>query len=209
MTSTATMGDARGERAGESHRIGPNAITQLAAAIESHRDGDALYRVFKDAGIVDYLDTPPGEMVDEHEVCRLHHALRNRVGYASYRGIARLAGNLTGDYLLANRIPGFARQALPRMPRTLASRILTRAIERNSWTFVGSGRFHWLIKQGSPVLIIEDSPLARGCSLPGPACDYYAGTFERLYRQLSSHQGTLQETSCIANGAEVCRFEFD
>lgn len=209
MTSSATIGAERGELTGEPHRIGPNAITQLAAAIEAQRDGNALYRVFKDAGIVDYLDTPPDNMVDEHEVCRLHHALRSRVGYASYRSIARLAGSLTGDYLLANRIPGLVRLTLPRMPRTLASRILTRAIERNSWTFVGSGQFRTLTRQGRPVLIIQDSPLARGCSLPGPACDYYAGTFERLYRQLSSHQGTLRETSCIANGAEVCRFEFD
>lgn len=192
------------------HRIGPNAVTRLASAIRSQCGADTLRGVFADAGLCAYLGTPPTDMVDEGEVCRLHRALRGRVDYQSYRSIARFAGSLTGDYLIANRIPALAVSILPRLPAVLAARILTRAINRNAWTFVGSGRFFSLRQHGQPVLVIEHSPLARDCSLPGPACDYYAGTFERLYQRLLGNSGlTLQETSCIAQGADCCRFEFN
>ncbi len=212
MNSTVILGEPDGslvEPVIELHRIGPNAITRLASAIQSQCGSDILRGVFADADLCAYLGSPPTDMVDEREVCRLHHALRGRVDYQSYRSIARFAGCLTGDYLIANRIPALAVRALPRLPKAVASRILTRAISRNAWTFVGSGHFSSLREHGHPVLVIEHSPLARDCNLPGPACDYYTGTFERLYQRLLADSSlTLHETSCIAQGANCCRFEF-
>ena len=163
-------------------------------------------RVFRAATLEHYLDVPPTAMVGEDEVLALHRALHADVGDARARSIGWVAGQRTGDYLLANRIPRFVQRLLKVLPAGLAARVLVAAIKRNAWTFVGTGTFS--AQAGNPlVLEVTDSPLCRGVRQDGPACDFYAGTFERLFSRLVHPQTTVVETECAAQGATRCRFE--
>ena len=163
-------------------------------------------RVFRAATLDHYLASPPAEMVGEDEVLSLHRALHAQVGGARARSIGWVAGQRTGDYLLANRIPRFVQRLLKVLPARLAARVLVAAIKRNAWTFVGTGTFS--APAGNPlVLEVTESPLCRGVRQDEPACDFYAGTFERLFSRLVHPQSRVVETACAAQGAPSCRFE--
>jgi divinyl protochlorophyllide a 8-vinyl-reductase len=156
--------------------------------------------------VAHYLQTMPGEMVDEREVIALHQRLRPALGAAQARSVAREAGVRTCDYLLANRIPRPAQFVLRLLPPGLASRVLLRSIGGHAWTFAGSSHFH--AAPGYPVrLSFTGCPLCRGMTAPEPVCDYYAATFEHLYRTLVSGRATVVETQCQATGAPACVFE--
>lgn len=86
-------------------RIGPNAITRLAQAAEGAMGREATRGLFSAAGLDLHLASPPQHMVPERDVTALHRALRERVGAAQAALLAREAGHLTAEYLLANRIP--------------------------------------------------------------------------------------------------------
>jgi divinyl protochlorophyllide a 8-vinyl-reductase len=185
-------------------RIGPNAITRVAEALRA-AGGEALARrEFGAAGLSVYLAAPPSAMVDEEEVVRLHRALRADLGPGSV-AIARAAGVATADYLLAHRIPRAFQALLRVLPRRLAGRVLLAAIARHAWTFTGSGRFR-VVRGAALGFEITDSPLSRVARESAPACDYYAATFERLFRKLVAPRATVVETECQATGAPACRF---
>jgi divinyl protochlorophyllide a 8-vinyl-reductase len=189
-----------------SARIGPNAVTRLAEALEAMRGAGGARAVFARAGLAHRLDEPPDRMVPEAEVVALHGALRGLLPPGEAAAIAADAGRRTADYLLANRIPGVMRALLPRLPARLAARILLVAIRRHAWTFAGSGRF------GAPAgrvtrFSIEGGPLARGVQAEAPVCAYYAATFEGLFRALVHPATTVVETACEACGAPSCMFE--
>jgi divinyl protochlorophyllide a 8-vinyl-reductase len=187
-------------------RIGPNAVTQVACALRRATGETRTKQVFAAAGLARYLDHPPATMVDEDEVVRLHRALRNALPETSARAIAKAAGVATGDYLLAHRIPRPVQALLRRLPAGLAARLLLAAIRRHAWTFAGSGAFVALA--GRPVrLFITGNPLCRGALSDTPQCDYYASTFERLFRALVHPRARVVETCCEASGADACRFD--
>jgi divinyl protochlorophyllide a 8-vinyl-reductase len=187
-------------------RIGPNAITRLAEALEREVGPDRTAGLFRDAGLATYLETPPRQMVAEREVIALHRIVWSRLGDDLARQSSRAAGRRTGDYLLDHRIPGRAQTILRLLPPTLASRALLAAIRRHAWTFAGSGHFHAI--GGHPTrLAIRGCPICRGARAEGPICDYYASTFERLFQALVSPRASVTETTCQANGADACRFE--
>jgi divinyl protochlorophyllide a 8-vinyl-reductase len=186
--------------------IGPNAITQLATAID-RLHGRAITRsVFTRAGQAHHLEHPPAAMVDESDVISLHQSGRWLLGETAFMAVAGLAGSLTGDYILANRIPVAARKVLPRLPDFIASRVLARAIVNHAWTFAGSGRFGCQFTREGVLFTIEDSPLTRDMSSAMPCCHYYTATFERLFRALVSSRVQVSETRCAAAGAPDCRF---
>ena len=189
-----------------SARIGPNAITQLAAALEARHGAAFTGRILESAGLGRYREAPPAAMVPESEVTSLHVALRAALDPAGCATVCRDAGERTGDYLLANRIPRAAQAVLRLLPAPLASRALLAAIGRHAWTFAGSGRF--TAEPGTPlVLSIRGCALCRGAALGAPGCVYYAATFERLYRALVAPAARVSEVSCEACGADACRFE--
>jgi divinyl protochlorophyllide a 8-vinyl-reductase len=191
---------------GETARIGPNAIIRVAEALDEARDPDVVAQVFRAAGLEHYLKTLPSEMVDEREVTRLQTALREQLGVGVARAVSNDAGLRTGDYLLANRIPRPVQRLLTLLPARLASRVLISAIRRNAWTFVGSGVFDG--KPGRPTrLSVTDGPICRGASADQPLCDFYAGSFERLFSRLVHPNARVTEIACQANGAESCVFE--
>jgi len=187
-------------------RIGPNAVTRLAEALCAEAGETATRALFESVGLAHHLDAPPGRMVAERDVTRLHRALRARLGEARAALVSREAGRLTALYLLGHRIPRAVQALLRILPPRLAARILLGAIGRHAWTFAGSGQFRVL--PGRPLrLEIAEGPLARGNHAEHPVCDYYAATFETLFRALVARRTVVTETQCMANGAESCIFE--
>jgi divinyl protochlorophyllide a 8-vinyl-reductase len=91
------------------------------------------------------------------------------------------------------------------LPSSLASRVLLAAIGRHAWTFAGSGTFS--ARAGRPVVVtIADCPLCRGVRAEQPLCDYYAATFQQLFRVLVARDAVATETACSACGDGECRF---
>lgn len=181
-------------------KVGPNAVTQTAAALRA-AGGEALARrVFAAAGQTDLLDHLPAHMIDQRHPAALHRALAETLPPEQARAIAADAGRRTADYLLANRIPAPAQWLLRRLPPRLAARLLLAAIARNAWTFAGSGRFE--ARAGDPCrLAIHANPLAT------PGAPWHAAVFERLFRALVAPQAAVAVTACTAEGAPACRFE--
>lgn len=191
---------------GATARVGPNAVIRVAEALGEARGADVVAQVFMAAGLEHYLTTLPSEMVDEREVTRLQAALREQLGLAVARPVSHDAGLRTGDYLLANRIPRPVQRLLEILPARLASRVLISAIRRNAWTFVGSGVFDGT--PGRPTrLTVTDGPICRGASADEPLCDFYAGSFERLFSRLVHPNARVTEIACQAHGADACVFE--
>ncbi|WP_257170103.1 bacteriochlorophyll 4-vinyl reductase [Bradyrhizobium sp. SRS-191] len=189
-------------------RIGPNAIIQTAEALRLLLGEDATGRVFAAARLKDYLSTPPAEMVDEAEVIRLHGALRTLLDDDTARAVSGKAGQLTAAYLLANRIPKAAQRVLRLLPARLSSRALSRAISAHAWTFAGTGIF--TARAGRPTVYeISHCPLCRGHHGDHAICDFYAATFETLFRTLVHPEARAREIACEAAGASACRFEID
>lgn len=187
-------------------RIGPNAIIRVAEALRAQVGETVTDLLFRTAGLEDYLEVMPGEMVDEREVIALHQCLRPSLGAERARAVSREAGVRTCNYLLSNRIPRPAQFVLRLLPPALASRVLLRSIGGHAWTFAGSSRFR--ADAGYPVrLSFTGCPLCRGTTANEPVCDYYAATFEHMFRSLVSRRATVVETQCQAMGAAACVFE--
>jgi divinyl protochlorophyllide a 8-vinyl-reductase len=199
---------------GSAGRIGPNAVIRLAEALVAQVGAERTVAIFREAGQSQYLDAPPAEMIDERVVTALHAALRHRLDAPQAARASIRAGELTADYLLAKRIPRLVQAVLKVLPATPAARILVAAIGRHSWTFAGSGTFTVRFRPRPRHVLaprlqfsIAGCPVCRGASAAEPACAYYAGTFERLFRELV-HSGTsVVESQCQATGAPACLFD--
>jgi len=186
-------------------RIGPNAVTRLAEALEAQVGVQRTHEIFRSAAQGQFLAARPESMVDERSVTALYASLRRALGPAAAADAARRAGELTGDYLLAHRIPAAVRWLLKMLPARMAAPLLISAIRRHAWTFAGSGTF---AATGTPLrLSITGCPICRGAASPHCICDYYAATFERLFAALVSPACTVRETACEATGAPACVFE--
>ncbi len=187
-------------------RIGPNALIQTAAALREVYGARHAAALFEAAGLTHRLAVLPEAMVPEAEVIRLHVCLRTALGPQQTRAVTREAGRRTADYLLANRIPRPAQALLKLLPARASAGLLMRAVGRHAWTFAGSGSFRY--RNGRPTrLEIADCPLCREIRSAAPVCDYYAATFERLFRVLVARDAYAVETACQAAGAAACRFE--
>lgn len=162
---------------GTSGRIGPNAILQLVRVLD-HCEGRAMRdRVMAVAGVA----MPPEDagMWPEAECRAVHRAVHLALPERA-EGLLRLAGTATADYVLAHRIPLPAQLAIRALPGAVGARVLTAAIARNAWTFVGSGRFS--VAGWRPLTFeVADNPLDPG---EGRACVWHAAVFERLFRRL-------------------------
>ncbi len=186
-------------------RIGPNAITRVAQALERLHGTEAAERVFAQAGLLRHLADPPTRMIPEDEVTALTRALRHALPHDAARDVQREAGRTTAEYLLAHRIPRPVQALLRAMPAALAARMLLAAIRRHAWTFAGSGVF--TARAGHPVILsVQGNPMCRGMTAQMPICDYYAATFERLFRVLVHPDAQATEIECEAAGGEACRF---
>lgn len=184
-------------------RIGPNALLQLAGALE-RSGGAALRERVLAAGGVAGLPRDDA-MIDEAPVAQVHQALRRLVPDQA-PGLAREAGLRTADYILEHRIPVTAQWVLRHLPDRVAARLLAGAIARNAWTFAGSGAFR--VVQARPMVFeLADNPVVRGERAGAPVCQWHAAVFERLFAALVDPGVTVRETACCACGAPACRFE--
>ena len=186
-------------------RIGPNAITQVAAVLTGYIGRRGTTDLFASVALAHHLTEPPQAMVDESDVRRLHGALRGWLGPTLARQVARSAGERTAAYLLAHRIPRPVQWLLRALPAGLAARVLMAAISRHAWTFAGSGQF--TVETGPPlVLVIRNNPMCAGMSATVPACEFYAATFQTPFAALVQRRTRVREIACEACGDEACRF---
>ena len=182
-------------------RIGPNAILQTVTVLDRHCGRPTRDRILALAGV----DIPPPDsgMVPEADCIAVHRAVRLALGDAS-GAVLRLAGLSTADYILAHRIPRPAQLLLRSLPGPLGARLLTAAITRHAWTFVGSGRF--TVESHRPLTFrIDANPLAPGPAEP-PGCPWHAAVFERLFARLVWPSVAVEETSCGSVAPGPCRF---
>ena len=191
-----------GEAAAGAARIGPNSVLQLVPVLDAQLGPLARQSLLASAG----LDELPADddLMPEGPAALLHQELRRQ--YPARAGeLAREAGERTGDYILAHRIPTIARQVIRKMPAWLAAPILASAIEKHAWTFAGSGTFRVVSRQ--PVVFeLADNPVVRGERADRPLCDWHAAVFQRLFNILVDQHMKCVETQCCATGAESCRF---
>jgi divinyl protochlorophyllide a 8-vinyl-reductase len=182
-------------------RIGPNAVLQLAEVLLEQDGSEARARVFRRAGLIRHLASPPSQMVEEQEVARLFGALREELGQAVALKRLADAGARTAAYLLSHRIPPFARVLLPNMPASFAAVLLTRSIQRHGWTFLGSGSLE--VVRGNPLGIrIRLAPSLLPVSrLAG---EFYRATFEGLFRALVDPEARAAPEPAAAG---ICRFD--
>ncbi len=179
--------------------IGPNAVLQTEAALREAGGAALAERVFARAGLIRLLREPPGAMIDEAVPQALFRALFEALPRGEALEIARHAGELTGEYILENRIPRLARALLKRLPPRLAAPLLLSAVERHAWTFAGSGVC--TTQPGKPArLSIAANPLAM------PECAWHAGVIETLFRALVSARARIDHEACCHDGAPACRF---
>lgn len=197
-------------------RIGPNAVLRLIEALDNRFGRPQTEAIFRAAGQHEHLVTLPDAMVDERSITALYTSLPVQLGFEEAAEISAHAGQLTGEYLLAHRIPAAAQRVMKLMPAALAARTLLAAIDKHSWTFAGSGRFERQAVERAGGggrsrvywrLSIANCPLCRGATFTGPACAYYAATFERIFCEVVAAGARVVETECQANGAAACVFE--
>lgn len=183
-------------------RIGPNAVLQLAPAMDRITGEAARRALFAPLGFDPLPDADA--MIDERPVAALHRGLRRAHPECATR-IATAAGTATGDYILNHRIPHAARNLLRTLPAVLAAPLLTRAILAHGWTFCGSGR---LTAHGRhPVTFtLENNPIPRPGESAVPVCHWHAACFLRLFRRLVHPRSQVTETACCASGDRACRF---
>lgn len=187
-------------------RVGPNAVTQVIAALTEAGLDSRAAAIFFTAGVGDWLVNPPTTMVDERRVASLHHAVRTVLAVDQAVTVMSLAGALTADYLLAHRIPRLVQRVLGMLPPPLASRSLMRAIGDHAWTFAGSGVFSG--RSGNPSVIeIRGNPLCSVDRAPAGVCVWHAAVFQRLFSVLVSPTVLVEEVACEARGDGRCRFE--
>jgi divinyl protochlorophyllide a 8-vinyl-reductase len=186
-------------------RIGPNAAIQLLRVLPLAAGPETVRRIVETAGVAGWLSDPPAEMVDERLAAALHRATRTILDPDESASVLRTAGALTGDYILANRIPKWARAILTILPARLSARLLAKAIAAHAWTFVGSGSFVCDWTDGLR-LEIWSNPLCLGGRTHTPACAWHAAVFQRLFETLASRRTLVVETACCARGDPCCRF---
>ena len=182
--------------------IGPNAVLQLLPVIDRLGGRERRAQMLARAG---NFELPDGtSMIPEGSAARLHRQLRLEEPEIA-PVLSRYAGAAPADYILAHRLPRPVQQILKSLPPMAAAAILSRAIARNAWTFVGSGTFHRL----SPTVFeIEDNPLIAGERSETCLCQWHEGVFERLYRKLVAPDFRCVETQCGAQAPGMpCRFE--
>ncbi len=181
--------------------VGPNAVLQLQAPLRAAGGDPLLDDVFRRAGVRHYLETPPLAMVPQEEARRLFGAVREFLGPETGDAVLREAGAGTAAYVMANRIPGFARAVLRLLPPRPAARLLLAAIQQHAWTFAGSGACSVRLAEKTAILEIQHNPLAT------PGCAWHAGVLETMFWRLVSQNATLRHTACEARTGDCCRFE--
>ncbi|GAB5446384.1 bacteriochlorophyll 4-vinyl reductase [Gymnodinialimonas sp.] len=182
--------------------IGPNAILQMLPVIERLGGRERCARMMAAAGVPEVPDGT--RMIPEEDAARLHRQLRLEEPTLA-AAMSADAGQGTAEYILAHRIPRPIKAVLKALPPFAAARLLSKAIARNAWTFVGSGQLQvpdpWTFE-------ITGNPLIAGEVSDTCLCHWHAGVFQHLYRTLVTPNCHCAETTCAAQPShDRCRFE--
>lgn len=184
-------------------RVGPNAILQYLPVLENAMGVSAL-----DAFLTaEHLQRVPDDagMIEEHLAAEFHQAVR-RCFPDTAPELAEHAGAGTAEYIIANRIPAFAKAILALLPRPVAEDMLSRSIADHAWTFAGSGVFH--VHRRPPMTFeIVGNPIVRGERASQPLCTWHSAVFAHLFGKLIGGSYSVIERQCCACGADSCRFE--
>ncbi len=162
----------------EPARIGPNAILQLAHAMERRLGTARTMKVMRKAGM---SALPAGDaMIPEADAIAIHHALAYCESDAAQQLVHESAVR-TADYIIANRIPAPAVWLLGNLPPALAGRLLMMAIAKHAWTFTGAGHF---CADGPWHFTINRSATQDWAEPPASLFAWYGAVFERLFQRL-------------------------
>lgn len=184
-------------------RIGPNSVLQLLPLLDEALGRETRDQLLQACG----MERPPTDhgLMDEGPAAELHQRLR-RDYPALAPTLTRQAGEMTGDYIIRNRIPPPALRVLRALPGWLSAPLLASVIEKHAWTFAGSGRFKVISK--TPLIFeLSNNPVVRGESSRAPICHWHAAVFQRLFNDIVDPDLHCEETRCCAAGARACRFE--
>lgn len=191
--------------------IGPNAVLQVLDLAERWYGSDTAKALSQ--GLFS-LDDRPTCLVNESLVAKLHQRVALELEPNEAYRLLHHAGEQTANYLLEHRIPRPAQWLMKRLPSVWASYVLTAAITKNAWTFVGSGQFSAFYKdcESKPktkywVYRINENPLAKGQSQATVGCWFYAAVFQRLFQVLVHPATRVVEAQCMGRGDPYCEFE--
>ncbi len=186
-------------------KIGPNAIIQTVAALREMFGDEGARAVLVRGGVGDLPDHLPHELIDEREFHALVELLIEQIGEERTNMVMARSGQLTSEYVFANRIPPVARIALRLLPPRMRLRLLLPAMRRHTWTFAGSGVFAYDLTP-TPSLSIANGTLFDTSAMAAAMCAYYRGAFEHMFRKLVCPHATLRELECQARGDRRCRY---
>lgn len=181
--------------------VGPNAVIQLGEALALTGDHALARRIYAQAGVVQWLHDPPTAMVDEVPVAQLFKAVTDCMTRDAAISLFTEAGHRTGRYILRHRIPAPARALLPRLPASLAVRLLLAAISKHAWTFAGTGTFSHRTKRGTVEMSIANNPLSTAVG-----CPWHCAVFETLLNALLRVQIRVIESTCTDPPSSNCVF---
>lgn len=184
------------------HTVGPNAIVQTRAALDELAGAGKRRAVFEASGFGFLSERDADGMVEARIVNALNDEIGRQLDAKTAHAVMRRAGELTGDYILAHRIPRQAQWLLKLVPRAFSQRLLIAAIARNAWTFAGQAR----VDVGGDFIAIHDNPICLG-KVGFSSCIWHAAVFRRLFQTLVDRAISIHETECVGWGSDVCRFE--
>ena len=185
-----------------SARIGPNTVIQTLAALQTLEGARTRDRIARLAGLP---AAAPRRMIPETAFLDLLTALRRELDDDKTHKVLTLAGEKTGDYVAANRIPAAFRSLLDLLPARLSIPLLLTAFRRHAWTFAGSSRFEFCGEYPGG-LLLDNTPTCRLIGAAGPTGGYYEAAFQRLL-SLANPNVVVTETECRSTGAPSCRFD--
>ena len=183
------------------NRVGPNAIIQTREALDALCGIARRTAIFRQAGLSALGDHRLRDLVGVGQVNALNQTIGQRLQPLLAHAVLRRAGEMTGAYVLENRIPKPAHQLLKALPRAIAQRLLMKAIARNAWTFAGQAR----VETGATWILIHANPICQG-GLGFSCCEWHVAVFLRLFHTLVDPRIRICETHCTGQGSEGCRF---
>jgi divinyl protochlorophyllide a 8-vinyl-reductase len=190
---TTLVGAAASVPAAQPAKIGPNALIQTVRALREQIRDAKITAILQQCNQESLLYEAPSEMVHERAFETLVGAVADQLGVESAYQILWRSGTLTADYLLEHRIPRPFQLLLRPLPPKPALALLLAAIRQHAWTFVGSGRFVYRVRQ-TPQLTVSThiQPIEA-------VCGFYGGTFEHLFRTLVASQTRVGTTTSVTN----------
>lgn len=184
--------------------IGPNTLVRTLEALADARGAELAGQLQAAAGLPDRVSLDG--LVPEAGFVRLVEVLHQALGPGPALDVLGSAGDATGAYVLAHRIPGVARRVLPLVPAFLSVPVLLNACRAHAWTFAGAGQMAWGRLRGGRgwAVHLRDVPTCRDRSSLSPCGSFYRDAFRHLVDRLVRGSLEVEEDRCQALGDPHC-----